>query len=94
MVVSGIAVLILSVLTLAGLIVLGSSRWIAPAGRASLPDTSVVRPALVHFIMTSCHPGTAAFDAEIPGSDLKFEADVVSEVNGDLEISPWIARTG
>src|SRR6185437_5752424 len=65
MVVSGIAVVILSILTLVGLIVLGSSRWTGPNRRAALPDTSVVRPALVHFIMTACHPGTAAFDATI-----------------------------
>jgi hypothetical protein len=65
MVVSVVAVVILSVLTLAGLIAFGSPRWTVPAGRAALPDTSVVRPALVHFIRASCHPGTAAFDATI-----------------------------
>jgi hypothetical protein len=65
MVVSVVAVVILSILTLAGLIAFGSSRWTVPAGRAVLPDTSAVRPALVHFIMASCHPGTAAFDATI-----------------------------
>lgn len=65
MVVNVVAVVILSILTLAGLVAFSSRRWTVPAGRATLPDTSVVRPALVHFIMTACHPGTAAFDATI-----------------------------
>ncbi|HEY3906779.1 MAG TPA: hypothetical protein VGM14_22925 [Streptosporangiaceae bacterium] len=65
MVLSVVAVVILSILTLAGLVLFGSRRWTVPAGRAALPDTSVVRPALVRFIMASCHPGTAAFDATI-----------------------------
>jgi Predicted membrane protein (DUF2207) len=82
MVLTGIAVVILSILTLAGIIALGSSRWIAPAGRAALPDTSVVRPALVHFIMTACHPGTAAFDATILDLAARGFIGARSDVNG------------
>ncbi|HEX9622867.1 MAG TPA: hypothetical protein VF979_00705 [Streptosporangiaceae bacterium] len=65
MVVNVVAVVILAVLTLAGMIAVGSSRWTVRVGRAALPDASIVRPALAHFIMSSCHPGTAAYDATI-----------------------------
>jgi hypothetical protein len=65
MVVNVVAVVVLAVLTLAGMIAIGSSRWTVRAGRAALPDSSIVRPALAHFIMTNCHPGTAAYDATI-----------------------------
>jgi hypothetical protein len=82
MVVSVVAVVILAILTLAGMIALGSPRWIVGPGRAALPDASAVRPALVHFIMTNCHPGTAAYDATILDLAARGFIGARSDVNG------------
>lgn len=88
MVVNVVAVVILAILTLAGLVAVGSSRWTVRAGRAALPDSSVVRPALVHFIVSGCHPGTAAYDATILDLAARGFIGSRSDANGI-----WLAYT-
>ncbi|HET7018808.1 MAG TPA: hypothetical protein VFI65_33125, partial [Streptosporangiaceae bacterium] len=82
MVVNVVAVVILAILTLAGMIAVGSSRWTVRAGKAALPDSSIVRPALVHFMMSACHPGTAAYDATILDLAARGFIGARSDVNG------------
>jgi hypothetical protein len=65
MLVTVVEAVALAILAAAGTFAFGSSRWTVRAGRACLPDTSIVRPALAHFIMTYCEPRSAAFEATI-----------------------------
>jgi len=82
MAVNVVAVVILAVLTLAGLVAVANSRWTVRAGKAALPDTSIVRPALAAFIMSACHPGTAAYDATILDLASRGFIGARSDVNG------------
>ena len=65
MLVTVVEAVALAILAAAGTFAFGSSRWTVRAGRACLPDTSIVRPALAHFTMTYCQPRSAAFEATI-----------------------------
>ena len=40
-------------------------RYIATAGPSIAADDAQIRPGLVHFVMTSCKPGTAAYGSTI-----------------------------
>jgi hypothetical protein len=55
---------ILTVAGCAALVVLARS-YVAKPGPTSAIDAVQVRPALVHFVMTNCKPGTAAYEATI-----------------------------
>ena len=58
---------ITAVVAIAGCVVLRvlARSYIAAAGPAIATDDAQVRPGLVHFVMTSCKPGTAAYSATI-----------------------------
>src|SRR5215469_15800803 len=48
-----------------GALVALARSYVAKPGPAAAIDGVQVRPALVHFVMTNCKPGTAAYEATI-----------------------------